>query len=373
MAKSSAKSSESSRKKPSNRGASLPALDTQIQRLDRELVKLVNERAKLAVKIGQLRRAAGQPAFILGEEEESLLEALQQSKGPLSAYAVRAVFRELISGSRALLAELRVAYLGPEYSYSHLAAIHRFGQSVELTPVGTIAAVFEEVNRGHCQFGLVPIENSTDGRIADTLDMFTRLPVRICGEVELAIHHTLLGKCPRSEVKEVYSKPQALSQCRNWLAKHIPGARTVEVTSTTTAAQLAMEKPGAAAIASIQAGVHYGLSVLAESIEDNPNNTTRFAIIGEHSAVRSGNDKVALMFQTEHRFGALVDVLAIFKRNRLNMTWIESFPLTGSARHYLFFVELEGHETDTRVKRAVEALSRKTLRMEILGSFPIGG
>src|SRR4029079_8978955 len=138
----------------------------------------------------------------------------------------------------------RVAYLGPAYSYSHLAAIHRFGQSVELVPVGTIAAVFEEVNGRQADFGLVPVENSTDGRVADTLDMFSRLPVRICGEVQLRIHHNLLGKCSRSDVKEVYSKPQALSQCRNWLARHLPTARTVEVTSTTTAAQLAQEKPG---------------------------------------------------------------------------------------------------------------------------------
>jgi len=274
------------------------------------------------------------------------------------------------SGCRSLARELRVAFLGPEYSYSHLAAIHRFGQSVEFTSVGSIAAVFEEVNRGHSDFGLVPIENSTDGRIADTLDMFTRLPVRICGEVELGIRHTLLGKCSRSDVKEVYSRPQALSQCRNWLAKHLPAARTVEVTSTSTAAQLAIEKPGAAAIASLEAGVHYGLDILAERIEDNPANTTRFAIIGEHSARRTGADRVAMMFQIEHRSGALVDALSVFKRNRLNMTWIESFPIPGSERAYLFFVELEGHEADARVRRATAALERKTLRLKILGSFP---
>jgi len=189
--------------------------------------------------------------------------------------------------------------------------------------------------------------------------------------VELEIHHTLLGKCPRTEIKEVYSRPQALSQCRNWLAKHLPGARTIEVTSTSTAAQLANEKPGAAAIASLQAGVHYGLNVLAERIEDNPANATRFAIIGEQSAERTGNDRCAMMFQTEHRSGALVDALAIYKRNRLNLTWIESFPVPGSKRVYLFFVELEGHETDLRVRRTIAALERKTLRLKILGSFPV--
>jgi chorismate mutase/prephenate dehydratase len=264
-----------------------------------------------------------------------------------------------------LLQEPRVALLGPLYSFSHLAAIQRFGQSVEFVPVGTIAAVFEEVNRGHSNFGLVPIENSTDGRIADTLDMFTRLPVRMCGEVEMHIHHTLLGKCPRTEVKEVYSKPQALSQCRNWLTKHLPEARLIELTSTSTAAQLAKEKPGAAAIASLQ-------DVLAERIEDNPSNTTRFAIIGNQSSLRSGADKTALLFQAEHRPGGLVDALAIFRRNRLNLTWIESFPIPETSRKYLFFVELEGHETDVRVRRAIATLQKKALRLEVLGSFPIG-
>jgi chorismate mutase / prephenate dehydratase len=187
----------------------------------------------------------------------------------------------------------------------------------------------------------------------------------------MEIHHALLGKCLRTEVKEVYSRPQALSQCRNWLTKHLPGARTIEVTSTSTAAQLAKEKPGAAAIASLQAGMHYGLDALAERIEDNPGNTTRFAVIGEHSAPRTGHDKTVLLFQVEHRPGALAEAMVVFKRHRLNLTWIESFPIPGSSRAYLFFVEMEGHETDSRVRRAVAILQRRTLRLEILGSFPV--
>ncbi len=292
--------------------------------------------------------------------------------GPLPERTVRAILRELESGCRSTVRQLRIALLGPQYSYSHLAALHRFGQGMEFVPVGSIAAVFEEVDSGHCEFGLVPIENSTDGRIADTLDMLTRMPVRICGEVEMRIHHTLLGKCRREDVREVYSRPQALSQCRNWLAKHLPQARSIEVPSTSTAAQLAGSKPGAAAIASRQAGVHYGLDVLAENIEDNPANTTRFAVIGDQASPRTGDDRTAIMLQTEHRFGALVDVLQVFKRNRLNLTWIESFPVPESDRAYLFFVELEGHESDLRVRRALRSLESKTLRLEVLGSFPAG-
>ncbi len=359
-------------KKPAAQPAHHPTLDSQrskIDRIDQELVKLVNERARIALAIGKLKSQAGLSAYAPVREDEVLARVLALNKGPVSERCIRAVFRELISGSRALEKDLRVAYLGPAYSYSHLAAIHRFGQSVELVPVTSIAAVFEEVNRRHANYGLVPVENSTDGRVADTLDMFSRLPVRICGEVQLRIHHNLLGKCQRAEVEEVYSKPQALSQCRNWLTKHLPTARTIEVTSTSTAAQLAQDKPGAAAIASLQAGVHYDLDVLAADIEDNQSNLTRFAVIGEESGPRTGNDKCALMFEIEHRPGALADAMTVFKRNRLNLTWIESFPIARPEGGYMFFVELEGHEEDKRVRKAITALQRRTVRFEVLGSY----
>lgn len=352
------------------RRPTLAGLRRQIDRIDQQLVKLINQRAKVALEIGKLKDSEGRAVYSPGREEAVLEAVAARNRGPLDNRCLRSVFREIISGSRALEKVLRVAYLGPQYTYSHLALLHRFGDSVEQVPVGTIAAVFEEVNRGHANFGLVPLENSTDGRVADTLEMFTRLPVRICGEVQLRIHHALLGQCPRTEVAEVYSKPQALSQCRNWLAKHLAGTRSIEVTSTATAAKLALEKPGAAAIASVQAGAHYGLNVLVENIEDNPSNMTRFAVIGNESAERTGNDKTALMFGIEHRPGSLVDAMSVFKRNRLNMTWIESFPINQPEGGYLFFVEIDGHETDLRPRRAFAALEKRTLRLEILGSFP---
>ena len=363
-----AKKTQKAKKAP--RAKSAPTLKSQIAALDRQLLKLVQDRAKLALKFAKREDSPAALNVAAALDEDVLSELVNRSRGPLTRRTMRAIFRELFSGCRSLVRELRIAFLGPMYSYSHLAAMHRFGQSVEFVPVGSIPAVFEEVNRGHSDFGLVPVENSTDGRIADTLDMFTRLPVRICGEVEMAIHHILLGKCPRTDVREVYSRPQALSQCRNWLAKHLPSARTIEVTSTSTAAQLAKEKPGAAAIASLQAGVHYGLDVLAERIEDNPSNTTRFAVIGDEVWEATGNDRTAILFQVEHRPGALAEAMNVFKRNRLNLTWIESFPIPGAERGYLFFVEMEGHENDLRLRRAVAALERKALRLEILGSFP---
>jgi len=343
---------------------------SRLAQIDRDLLNLLQERARLVLKMSQPGRQIVSAAEAAGLEEETLSQLVIKSRGPLSRQAVRCIFRDIQSRCRSLVRVLRVSFLGPLYSYSHLAALQRFGQGMEFVPVGTIAAVFEEVNRGHSDFGVVPIENSTDGRIADTLDMFTRLPMKICGEVEMEIHHTLLGKCPRDEVKEVYSRPQALSQCRNWLAKHLPNARTIEVTSTSTAAQLAKEKPGAAAVASLQAGVHYTLDVLAEKIEDNLGNTTRFAVIGGQTCGPTGNDRTAMLFQVEHRPGALAEAMNIFKLCQVNLTWIESFPIPDSKRAYLFFVEMEGHQTDAKVKRAVAALEDKALRMEILGSFP---
>lgn len=357
-------------KKAVKRTPTTEELLKQLAEEDRELVRLLNQRARTLVKIAKNRKRAGQAPLVFAEEAERINKAALSGRGPLPQPAVQAALREVVSGCRSLVRELRVAFLGPLYTYSHLAAISHFGQSVELAPVGSIAAVFEEVNRGQAEFGLVPIENSTDGRITDTLDMFTRLPVRICGEVELPIQHFLLGKCSRNEIHEVYSKQQPLSQCRNWISRHLPSARSIEVTSTATAAQLALEKPGAAAIASLQAGMHYGLNVIAERIEDNPDNTTRFAVIGDHVAAPTGNDRTALLMQTEHRFGALADVLGVFKRNQINLTWIESFPVPDSARTYLFFIEVEGHETAPPVARCLKSLESKTLRLETLGSFP---
>ncbi len=354
------------RKKTAKRGASPQAA---LARVDRELLKLLQDRGKLVLELVEHAKGPLRAEVAAGLDNPDLAEVLDHVEGPVPRRVVRAVFREVVSGCRSLVFQRRVALLGPQYSYSHLAALSHFGQGVEFVPVGSISAVFEEVNRGHSDFGVVPIENSTDGRIADTLDMFTRLTVRICGQIEMRIHHTLLGKCRREEVTEVYSKPQALSQCRNWLAKHVPAARLIEVTSTSTAAQLAAEKPGAAAIASFQAGVHYGLDVLAEHIEDNPANLTRFALIGGDSPPPTGNDKTALLFQTEHRFGALADVLAEFKRCRVNLAWIESFPVPGPGQIYLFFTELEGHENDPPVRKALKAIQEKTLRLEVLGSY----
>ena len=338
----------------------------RLAKLDREIVALLNQRAALA----QGGSVAGCPTTASDMIDLSVVDAaVKASAGPLPAPAVEAVFRELLSGIRAARGPIRVAYLGPEFTYSHLAAIAKFGQSAELVPVGSIAAVFEEVERGHAAYGVVPIENSTDGRVADALECLSRSAIQICGEAPLRIRHCLLGHGPRSAIRRVCSKPQALSQCRNWLSAHLPSVKLEPTASSAEAACLAAAEPETAAIASEQAATNHGLDVLARNIEDNPDNVTRFAIIGRTAAERTGKDKTALVFEAPHEPGSLADAMAIFKRQRLNLTWIESFPIPQARGRYLFFLEFQGHPTELRVKRALASLGKKSLRLTVLGSY----
>lgn len=335
----------------------------EIDKLDREIHKLLAARAELAANAHKANGAA-------------VKKAVDRNRGPLVDAAVAAVFREIVSACRTLSQPERIAYLGPEHTFSHIAAIEQFGAAADLAPVASIAAVFEEVQQGSAALGIVPLENSTDGRVTDTLECFARSEVSICGELPLKIHHCLVGSGSRAGIRRVESKPQALSQCRNWLAKHLPNAECHPVASTAEAAQTAASDPAVAAIASSQAATQYGLNVLAANIEDNHDNITRFAVIGRDPAGKTGNDKTALMLEISHEPGALADAMAVFKRNRLNMTWIESFPLAGSRGRYLFFIEFVGHATEARSKKAITSLGKKAKRLVVLGSYahrePIG-
>ncbi len=356
-------------KKKSSRGGSPSDLQKQLEQLDRQLVQSLHQRAQLVCRLADLHKQDGLPPLDDAAERQRLEALAEAASGTLPSQYVRRILRELSSASRSLVRAVKVAYLGPKYSFSYLAAVERFGSAADLIPVANIPAVFEEVNRRQVDFGLVPIENSTDGRVVDTLGMFARLPVQICAEVQLRVHHNLLGKCPQGEVREVYSKPQALSQCRNWLARNLPHARAVEMTSTAAAAELAAQRQGAAAIASYEAGVSYGLNVLARNIEDNPNNVTRFAVIGGQTPPRTGRDKTSVMFELPHKPGALADATTVFKKAGLNLTWIESFPMPATKSEYMFFVEFEGHPNETKVKKALDDLRRKTVRVEVLGGY----
>jgi chorismate mutase/prephenate dehydratase len=355
----------------------LANLRTEIDRLDKELVNLLNRRAQIASQIGQVKEQQGMEVWSPAREEEVVTKALAASQGPLPQETLRLIFRELMSGSRSLQRTLRVACLGPKYSYSYLASVAKFGNAVEHVPVGSIAAVFEEVNRRHVQFGIVPLENSTDGRIADTLDMFARLPgLKIRAEVRLRIHHCLLAKGPWGQVRRVYSKAQALSQCRHWLGKNLPQAQAIEVVSTAAAAELAQREEIGAAIASRAAADAYGLQVLAENIEDQHHNLTRFAVIAEQDEVRTGRDKTSLMLRVPNQPGSLARAIESFVKNGVNMTWIESFPTSNGPTDrdptYLFFIDVEGHVRDAAVERALDALRKRCDRLEVLGSYPRG-
>ena len=352
---------KSPKKKSTPNKVTTTAVRREIARLDREIASNLQKRAEAFLELAEL-----DAKFLTTPLAE---KNVGNPKGPLQGKTIAKILREIESASRAAVSQVKVAFLGPEYSYSHLAAINRFGQSHDLIPNNTIAAVFESVSREDVAFGIVPIENSTDGRIVDTLDMFERTPVKICGEIPVRIHHNLLANCPQSQIREVHSKPQAISQCRSWLEKHLPKAKLVPSGSTTAAAKKAATTKNIAAIASVQAATNYGLNVVASQIEDNKHNVTRFAVIGSSPAKRTGKDKTSIMFELKHEPGALADSMNIFKRNKLNMTWIESFPKKGSQNEYVFFVELEGHQNDLRVRRAIDSLKKKSTRIEILGSY----
>ena len=366
------KSEPSSNAAPDKAAGHLTALRGQIDKLDLHILEQVNKRAAVAAQIGKVKADAGGDVFSAAREEEVLANVLAAHKGPLDVVTVKAIFRELISGSRAIQKQQKIAYLGPEFSYSHLAAIQRFGEASVYNRTANIAAVFEEVTRKHADFGVVPLENSTDGRIVDTLDMFIRFPdqVKICSEIRLRVRHHLLANCPQSEVRRVYSKAQALSQCRNWLLKNMPQASLHEVPSTADAARLVQTEPNVAAVASREAAVRYNLGVLAQNIADSPFNETRFAVIGAADSARTGSDKTALMFQISHTPGALADVLNAFKGNKINLTWIESFPYREAKGEYVFFVDFDGHRDDAKVKKVLAALDAICDLVTVLGSFP---
>ncbi len=361
---------------PKRAPTSLASLRTQIDRLDHELVDLLNRRAEVVVRVGQFKQDRGLEVWSAAREDEVIAQALAASRGPMPAETLRTIFRELISGSRSLERPLRVACLGPKYSYSHLASVARFGEAVEHVPVGSIAAVFEEVNRRHVQFGLVPLENSTDGRVADTLDCFIKLPnLKIRAEVRLRVHHCLMGRCEWGQIRRVYSKAQALSQCRNWLGKNVPQAAKVEVVSTAAAAELAAREDYAAAVASRAAAAAHRLNILAENIEDQPHNVTRFAVIAERPGERTGRDKTTLMIRLANQAGSLARTIAPFEKFGVNMTWIESFPIPAPGAHdhdpsYLFFLDIEGHADDAPVQKALELVRKRCERLDILGSYP---
>jgi len=349
---------------------SLEELRRRIDALDSQIVPLLNARAQIVVEVGKLKQQSGVPIYAPDREKAVLERVRTINKGPLANRSLEAVYRELMSGSFALEKPLRIGFLGPEGTFSHAAAVRKFGSSVEYLPMADILSVFEEVVRGHIDYGLVPVENSIGGGVVDTLDAFLHSSAKICAEVLITIHHNLLAKEPWEQIKTIYSKPEVFSQCRNWLAATAKGRDVQPSPSTSKAAELASQQAGVAAIGSSIAGEKYGLHVLFENIEDNPDNVTRFFVIGREPARRSGQDKTAIMFTTAHKPGALAEVLDVFKENGINLTDIEKRPSKKVNWEYYFFIDAQGHSDDPAMKEAIEAARQHCLQLTVLGSYP---
>ena len=348
----------------------LDELRQRIDDLDHQLVQLINERAKVVVEVGELKSKTDKPIYAPDREKQVFARITEANEGPLPDKTLKAIWRELMSGSFFLERPLRIGYLGPNGSFSHTAAMLKFGQSVEYKPLTDIGSIFDEVSKGHCDLGLAPVENSTGGGVIETLDALTSSDVKICAEVLLAIHQNLLANCAPEDIKRIYSKPEVFAQCHKWLGATLKGIQTIPVASTARAAQMAAEEDGAAAIGSITAAELYGLKVIYENIEDIANNVTRFLVLAKEDSKPTDADKTAILFSTSHKAGALSDVLEVFKRHEVNLTNIESRPSKKREWEYYFFMDFIGHRTDENARKAVEEARKHCLQLSILGSFP---
>ena len=346
---------------------------SRIDELDARLLKILNERADLVHEVGVLKKRDGVSIYAPEREEKllrSLIELNEKQKGRLPATAVRAIYREIMSASFALEKGLVIAYLGPVATWSHQAAREKFGASVEYAAQSSIAEVFNVVARGRADYGVVPIENSTEGAVSYTLDEFMDSELRVCAQFSLKIENNLLAKIPREQIRTVYSHPQVVGQCRQWLRHNLPRVDLIEVSSTTRAAELAAKEPHSAALAGRMAAEVYGLDILEASIQDSPNNTTRFLIIGPNGCPPTGDDKTSVMFSVQDKPGALFSALAPFKELRINMSKIESRPSKRKAWEYFFFVDVDGHAEDAPLVKALAELQKHCSFVKILGSYP---
>jgi chorismate mutase/prephenate dehydratase len=348
----------------------LDELRKQIDLVDEELVALLNRRAEIVVEIGRLKSGSGTPIYAPDREKAVLDKIRKANKGPLADRTLVAIYRELMSGSFLLEKPLRIAYLGPQGSFSHLAAVEKFGSSVEYEPVTDIRGVFEEVTRQRADFGIAPIENSVHGGVIDTLDALLETDAQICAEINRAIHHNLLANCPLEAVEKVYSKPEVFTQCQRWLSETNLSHKTVPVASTSKAAEMAREEPIAAAIGSTLAADLYHLKVICANIEDNANNVTRFFVIGRVPARPTGEDKTSIVFTTRDEPGALVNVLDAFRQAGVNMSFIQSRPSKKRNWEYYFFADLKGHQNDPALQAGFTAARTHCLRLNVLGSYP---
>jgi len=351
----------------------LQVLRNRIDAVDEKIQALINERGGIAQEVAHIKQAAGDNSMYYRPEREAqvLRDVIARNQGPIAGEEMGRLFREIMSVCLALEKPMTIAYLGPQGTFTQAAAWKHFGNSVNTLALGAIDDVFREVESGAAHYGVVPVENSTEGVVNYTLDRFMRSSLKICGEVELRVHHNLMGKMSDVKaIKKVYSHQQSLAQCREWLNVNLSGVELVAVSSNAKAARIANEEDGAAAIAGDIAAEIYQLDILCRNIEDWPDNTTRFLIIGEQQTPPSGVDKTSLLVSTMNKPGALHRLLNPFASNNISMTRIESRPSRMTMWDYVFFIDVEGHRKDEQIALALTALEQEAAMLKVLGSYP---
>lgn len=347
----------------------LSRLRDRIDALDEEVLRLLNERAGIAQEIGHIKNGS----IYRAEREAQVVRRMQGANtGPLPAESISVLFKEIMSACRALEQPLSVAYLGPQGTFSEAAAVKHFGHAVAGLPCTDIDEVFRAVERGEASFSVAPVENSTEGAVNRTLDLLLSSPLKICGEVKLRIRQHLMRKGEGMQgIKVVYSHAQSLGQCHEWLGRHLYGIETIHVTSNAEAARMAAENPDAAAIAGELAAEHYDLNIVARDIEDEPNNTTRFLVLGNEDAAPSGRDKTSLVLSAKNRPGSLLELLAPLAGHNIGLTKLESRPARKGSWDYMFYMDIDGHRNDANIQHALHAVEEHCTFLKVLGSYPV--
>lgn len=349
----------------------LKDLRGQIDSLDSRIIDLINKRGLVSHEIGNIKKQRKQAIYSPDRESQVYDEVVKKNAGPIKSESVKAVYREIMSACLSLEKTLTVAYLGPEFTFTHQASLRKFGASVRYLSCDSITDVFREVEKRNADYGVVPIENSIEGAVNHTLDMFTDSPLMICSEVYLPIKQSIMRKkTGLNGIKKIYSKPEVFGQCRKWIEKNLPKARLIEASSTAHAAEIASRDPDSACIASELAAEKRGLRILYSGIQDSATNVTRFLVIGEDMSKVSGKDRTSIMFSVKDKPGILHDMLGIFKKQGINLTKIESRPSKVSLWKYYFFVDMDGHCENPHVRKALKELSRKCHFVKMLGSYP---
>ncbi|MCX6896231.1 MAG: prephenate dehydratase [Verrucomicrobia bacterium] len=341
-----------------------------IDRLDAQIVRLLNERTRHVLGIGEIKLKAGEEIYVPHRELAVFQRVCKQNAGPITDESLRAIYREIMSSALSLEKTMTIAYFGPEATFTHQAAIQKFGTSLRYAAQKTIGDVFTEVCKGRADYGVVPVENSTEGVVTHTLDMFVDNDLKIVAQLVLRIQQCLIGNCRRDKIRKLFVHPQSLAQCRGWLSRNLPDVELIETSSNARSAERAAKEKNSAALAGVLAAEHYGLGILESNIQDNSENATRFLVLGRQCSPPTGCDRTSLMISITDKAGALFQALAPLRRYKINMTKIESRPSKRKAWEYFFFIDCDGHSSDRKVAKAIAELERQCNFVKVLGSYP---